>query len=238
MNMHALSTPTATVPSISTTELLAFDGPENEALRTLINRSSRATTELQGKRIAVLATDGVEEIELTLPMHVLRSRGAQVDLIAPAAGATLAKLGLRSPEMRSSHILTVRFMENAGWIPFDRKLEEAHARDFDAIYLPGGAWSPDTLRLNSSALEFVRAASAAGKLIASICHGPQILIDANLVRGKRTTGYWAIHTDLKNAGAEVIDAAVVHDGNLMTSRYRLDLAPFLDAFTKALQNRT
>ena len=223
----------ALVPTISTLALLEFDGAENASLRSMLSRESSDT--LRGRKIAVLVADGVEEIEVSFPLHVLRALGAGVELIAPREGPTLAKLGLSSPPQRNSHILTVRFMENSGWLRFDRTIEDAKAADYDAVYVPGGAWSPDTLRINLHALEFLRTAQAAGKLIASICHGPQVLINAGILKSKRATGYWAIHADLSNAGVQVQDVPVVVDGNLITSRYPLDLPEFIDAIEKHLR---
>ena len=127
----------ALVPTISTEALLEFDGAENASLRALL--AEEPSDSLRGRKVAILAADGVEEIEVTVPLHVLRARGAEVELIAPRRGPTLAKLGLRSPPQREGHILTVRFMENAGWLQFDRPVEDARAEGYDAVYVPGGA---------------------------------------------------------------------------------------------------
>lgn len=234
MHLRHLTTPVATVPTISTAAMLSHEGPENEALRELLRGAEQPDKRLQGKRIAVLVTDGVEEVEITIPLHVLRARGATVEILSPREGPTLEKMGLISPDQRKTHILTVRFMENAGWLAFDRTIEDADVRLYDAVFVPGGAWNPDTLRTHPAALAFLQAAHAAGKILATICHGPWVFINAGLLKGRKATGYGAILTDIRNAGATVLDQPVVIDGNLITSRYPLDLPEMIEALTGAL----
>jgi protease I len=224
------------VPTLSTLAMLSYDAPANAALRALVTDAPGNPNALKGKRIAIISTDGAEEVELTVPMQFFRARGAEVELIAPKA-AELPALGLELPAQRATHILTVRYMENASWVRFDRTLDTAEVDDYDAVFIPGGAWNPDNLRMDPNVLQFLQRADAAGKLIATLCHGPQVLINAGLVKGRKVTGYWAIHTDLKNAGGLVSDVPVVVDGSLITARYPLDLAPFLDAVATGLNAR-
>jgi protease I len=234
MQISRLITTQATVPTISLNALLDYQGIENIALRTMVSDPASGER-IDGKRIAVLAADGVEEIEVTIPLHVLRARGATVEVLAPSIGPSLAKLGLTSPAQRATHIVTVRFMENAGWLPFDRSIETAEASAYDAVYVPGGAWSPDILRSNEHAIAFLRAAAKADKVIASICHGPLVLADAGLLADRHATSYWSVSKDLINAGARWKDAAVVRDGRLITSRYPLDLPEFIASLIDALK---
>src|SRR5450432_1648710 len=106
-------------------------------------------------------------------------------------------------------------MENAGWVAIDRYLGEAAVSDYDALVLPGGAWNPDSLRGDLNARAFVTGALESDKPLLAICHGPQVLISAGLLRGRRVTGFWAIQIDLENAGATVVDEPCVVDGNLI-----------------------
>ncbi|ARV62916.1 hypothetical protein BZZ01_08065 [Nostocales cyanobacterium HT-58-2] len=190
--------------------------------------------ELKGKSFAILATDGVEEIELTLPYQYLKSRGGKVELVSPAYAPFPEKFGVQYPEIRKTHIMTVYFIETAGWFKIDRFLDQAKTADYDAIIVPGGAWNPDILRNTPDAVKFVQEAAAADKIVSAICHGPQVLINAGLLKGKKATSYWNVHLDLANAGATVIDEPVIVDGNIITSRAPLDLPQFLSAVTSAV----
>ena len=102
--------------------------------------------------------------------------------------------------------MTITFIATGGWIRFDRHLEDASAKDYDVVIVPGGVWNPDTLRNDAKAIGFVQEAAAAGKIVAAVCHGPWVLSDAGLLCGKRATGWWSIKPDLENAGATYIDA--------------------------------
>lgn len=165
---------------------------------------------LQKLKIAVLATDGFEESELKEPVAALRHEGAEVVIVSPGHGSI------------------------AGWskgnwaraISVDVKLENAEAKDFDALLLPGGVINPDRLRLEPKAVEFVKEFFDDYKTVAAICHGPQLLIEADAVRGKIVTSWPSLKTDLKNAGAEWVDEPVVEDGNLVTSRKPSDIPAF------------
>jgi protease I len=165
---------------------------------------------LQGKNIAILATDGFEEVELLKPMEALTKEGATVEVVSLKAGE-IQGFNHLMPDKR---------------ISVDQTLEEAEASDYDALVLPGGAYNPDQLRINTEALKFVRAFADAGKPIGAICHAPWILINAGLAQGRTLTSWPSIRQDLKNAGANVVDKEVVVDTGLVTSRGPDDLPAF------------
>jgi protease I len=168
---------------------------------------------ISNARVLIVATDGFEESELFGPREILQGQGAEVKLASPQA----------KPIQATVH-------DDPGkTIRPDLTLDEARADDFDALVLPGGVRNPDTLRLNDEAIALIRAFADAGKPIAAICHGPWLLIEADLVRGKRVTGWPSIWTDLKNAGATVVDEPAVTDCNIVTSRRPDDVAQFTDA---------
>lgn len=166
--------------------------------------------ELSGKTIAVLATDGVEQVELTEPVKALKAAGAEVHVVAPKAGS----------------IQGFKHHDKADRIPVDTALDRADASHYAALVLPGGVINPDALRLEPRAIEFVRAFLQAGKPIAAICHGPWTLIDAEGVKGKKMTSWPSLKVDLRNAGAQWVDEAVVTDQGLVTSRKPDDLPAF------------
>ncbi len=166
---------------------------------------------LQGKKIAVLAADGVEKVELETPRARLVENGAQVQLLSIKSGDIQAR----------NHDL-----EPAGTIRVDREVSEASVDDYDALVLPGGTVNPDKLRLDSSAVAFVRDFVNSGKPVAAICHGPWTLVEAGVIAGRTVTSYPSIRTDLRNAGGNVVDEEVVEDGNLITSRSPDDLPAF------------
>jgi protease I len=165
---------------------------------------------LKGKRVAILVTDGFEQVELESPQKALQDAGADTVIVAP----------------RASKVRGWNHFERGDEFRVDVPLESANAGDFDALLLPGGVHNPDQLRCNKQALQFVRAFHDAGKPLAAICHGPWTLIDAGIVAGKKLTSYESIQTDLKNAGAEWVDQAVVVDNGLVTSRKPDDLPAF------------
>ena len=160
-----------------------------------------------------MATDGFEESELFGPRQMLMSRGAEVRLASPSANPIQA---------------TVRDDPGKVIRP-DLTIEEARAVDFDALLLPGGVRNPDSLRADAGAIALIRAFDAAGKPIAAICHGPWLLVEANLLGGRMATCWHSIRTDLANAGATVVDEPAVTDGNIVTSRKPDDVAAFTDA---------
>jgi protease I len=212
-----------------------LDAPENSAIRDIWVLTPDNPKLHAGRRIAVIATDGVEEIELNTVLHYYRSRGAQVDLIAPKKPNYPYSLGLQIPAVRETHILTITFIAPGGWVKFDRLLDDASAKDYDVVIVPGGVWNPDSLRNDPKVISFVQVAAAAGKIVAALCHGPWILSDAGLTRGKRATGWWAIKPDLENAGATYVDEPAVTDGKIVTSRAPIDLAAFVQAIDAVLK---
>jgi protease I len=137
--------------------------PENAELRKLLTTAPRERRLYAGKRVAVVSTDGVEEVELTATLQYFRDRGATVHLLAPGKPDYPARFGVQIPAIRDTHILAIRYMDFGGWVAFDRKVEEATAADYDAAIVPGGAWNPDTLRANPHALAFLKAMAQAGK---------------------------------------------------------------------------
>ena len=162
------------------------------------------------KKVAILATDGFEEVELTSPKEALLAAGATVEVIAPKSGSIKAwKDGDWSGEEKVDHTL-----------------DEADPDRYDALVIPGGVINPDKLRREEKAIGFVRAFFKAGKPVAAICHGPQVLIEADVVRGRRMTSFHSVRTDLKNAGAIWEDSEVVVDRGLVTSRSPDDLEAF------------
>jgi protease I len=174
-------------------------------------------------RIAVLATDGFEESELQDPISAYRKEGAQVTLVSPKSGS-------------------IRGWKHKNWsgeVTVDKTLDQAKAGDFDALHLPGGVINPDMLRMQPKAVEFVKAFFREGKPVGAICHGPWMLAEADVVRGKKVTSWPSLHTDLVNAGANWVDEEVVQDGNLITSRKPDDLLAYcektIEAFSKAAQ---
>lgn len=165
---------------------------------------------LNGKTVAILATDGFEQVELFDPRKALEKAGAKTHLVAPHGG-----------ELRAWNL--------DDWgkkVKVDRELNEASANDYDALLIPGGVMSPDKLRLDTRAVAFVKQFFDAGKPVASICHGPWMLIEADAVHGRMVTSWPSLQTDLKNAGANWVDEQVVVDGNLTTSRKPDDLPAF------------
>jgi protease I len=165
---------------------------------------------LDGKRIAILATDGFEEAELFAPRDELTKAGATVEIVSPHGG-----------EIQGFNHLTPDKTA-----PVDKTLDQADPADYDALVLPGGANNPDHLRIDDKALNFVRAFFEAGKPAGVICHAPWILINAGLAEGRTLTSYKTIRQDLKNAGAKVVDQEVVVDRGLVTSRNPDDLPAF------------
>src|ERR1700744_5991151 len=180
----------ASVLRLSNAQML--DAPENSEIRDIWLLPPDNPKLHAGRRVAVVATDGIEEIELNTVLYYFRSRGAQVDLIAPKKPSYPDFFGLQIPAVRETHIMTITFIATGGWIKFDRHLGDASGKDYDVVIVPGGVWNPDTLRNDARATPFVQEAAAAGKIVAAVCHGPWVLSDAGLTRGKRATGWWSI----------------------------------------------
>jgi protease I len=165
---------------------------------------------LEGKRIAFLATDGVEQSELEQPWNELMQAGAEVELLSVHTGA----------------IQAVRHMDKGDTFEVDGLVADADAADYDGLVLPGGVANPDTLRANRPAVEFVRELFAQSKPIAAICHGPWTLIEAGVVRGRTVTSWPSLKTDITNAGGQWVDEEVHVDRGLVTSRKPADLPAF------------
>ena len=170
--------------------------------------------DMTGRRIAVLATDGVEEVELTRPVEALRRAGAETILVSLKPG----RIQAMEADVNAS-----------GTYAVDMAVSDARAADFDGLVLPGGTTNPDKLRLDDGAVAFVRGFVEADKPIAAICHGPWMLINAGGVAGRTLTSWPSLQTDLRNAGAHWVDQTVVTDGRLVTSRKPDDLPAFCDA---------
>jgi protease I len=162
---------------------------------------------LDGLKVAVLVTDGYEPSELTEPIRALREAGAE-------------------PTIVSNHDGQITGKTDADTAMVDRTLDAATAGDYDALLLPGGVKNPDTMRQDERGVAFVRHFADTGKPIAAICHAPWMLIEADVVRGRRVTSYPSLRTDLRNAGAEWVDEEVVTDRGLVTSRTPKDLPAF------------
>lgn len=170
-------------------------------------------------RILIMATDGFEESELFGPLTLLRQRGAEVLLAAPSPKPIQATV-------RDDPGRTIR--------P-DLTIAQAQAEDFDALVLPGGVINPDALRTDKAAVALVRAFVAAGKPVAAICHGPWLLVEADVIEGRTATSWPSIRTDLRNAGAIVSDDRVVSDGNIITAQAPEDVEAFTEALVAAIQ---
>jgi protease I len=172
---------------------------------------------LDGKRIAILAEEDFEDSELIEPLRSMKKAGAKVVIVGSGSKETYH--GKRGNT-------TIRI---------DTTADKVKAEDFDAIIIPGG-YAPDKMRLHQSMVELVRKAHELGKVVAAICHGPQLLISADTVRGRRVTSWPSLAVDLENAGAEWVDEPVVQDGNLITSRKPADLPRFNKAIIEALRD--
>jgi protease I len=169
-----------------------------------------ATNKLTGKRVAILATDGVEQVELTEPRKALDEAGAKTTLVSPKSGK-------------------IKGWQHDHWgeeLKVDLALESANADTFDALLLPGGVMNPDQLRMNKQAVQFVRSFFDAGKPVAAICHAPWMLVEADVVSGRSVTSWPSLQTDLRNAGADWVDREVVTDQGLVTSRKPDDIPAF------------
>jgi protease I len=169
---------------------------------------------VSGKKVAILTENGFEEIELTSPKKAMENAGIDVDIVSPQKN-------------------TVKAWAHDHWsieLPVDVNLSEAKMEDYDALMIPGGVINPDLMRINQDCVEFAKGFMEAGKPVAAICHGPQLLIETGLLKGRKLTSYPSVKTDLKNAGAHWKDKEVVVDNGLVTSRSPKDL----DAFNKKL----
>jgi protease I len=172
------------------------------------------TRELEGRAIAILATDGVERVELEEPCGALLAAGAKTEILSIHDGEIQARQ---------------QDMEPAGHFTVDKVVSDASPGAYDGLLLPGGTVNPDKLRMDDGAVAFVKAFVDTGRPVAAICHGPWTLAEADVVRGRRMTSWPSIRTDLRNAGAEVVDEEVVIDDQFLTSRSPADLRAFCPA---------
>lgn len=166
--------------------------------------------QLSSKKVAIVVTDGFEEIEFTAPKEALENAGAKVDVIAPQAGK-------------------IKAWAKTNWggaYPVDKTIDDVHAQDYDALVLPGGVMNPDRLRTNPAVVNFVSQFLNEHKPIAAICHGPWTLIETGALQGRTMTSWPSLKTDLKNAGVDWVDKEVVVDNGLVTSRKPDDLPAF------------
>jgi protease I len=167
-------------------------------------------TKLQGKRVAFLATDGVEEVEYTKPREAVEQAGGQVELVSVESGS----------------IQAFNHLDKSNTYPVDRAVADADPEAYDGLVLPGGVANPDFLRVDPDVQRFVRAFFDAGKPVGAICHGPWTLIDAGVVEGRTLTSWPSLRTDLANAGATWVDEECYVDRGLVTSRKPDDLPAF------------
>lgn len=165
---------------------------------------------LAGRRVAFLATNGVDESELAQPWAAITAAGASAELISLQAG----------------EIQSIAKGEKAGKFKVDRLVGDVSVRDYDALVLPGGLKNPDTLRMNLAAVEFVRSFMDADKPVGAICHGPWLLVEADCVRGRTLTSYPSLQTDIRNAGGDWVDRTVIADQKLVSSRNPGDIPAF------------
>ncbi len=176
--------------------------------------------QLKGRRVAFLATDGVEQVELTAPWNALKQAGAEVKLVS----------------IKPGEIQALNHDEKGERFTIDAEVSTVSARDFDALVLPGGVANPDRLRTNKDAVNFVREFMEADKPVAAICHGPWLLVEADAVRGRTVTSWPSLETDIKNAGGAWVDKPVQLDQKLLTSRKPDDLPAFCAQLVELLAN--
>jgi protease I len=171
---------------------------------------------LNGKKVAILAADMFERVELEEPRKALEDAGAEVEIVS----------------IHDGEIQGFDHFEPASKLAVDRTVDEASADDYDALLIPGGVGNPDQLRGDENAVAFVRGFHEAGKPMAVICHGPWVLVEAGVMRGRRVTSWPTLETDIRNAGGEWVDREVVVDGNIVTSRKPEDIPAFTREMTR------
>lgn len=184
-----------------------------------------ASLQLQGKKVAILATDGFEQVELLEPQKALREAGAETHVVSP-----------KGPKIKG--------WDHDHWgqeVAVDVPLASARSGDYDALLLPGGVMNPDKLRMDEKAVEFVREMVNSSKPVAAICHGPRTLVEAGSVKGRTLTSWPSLKTDIRNAGGTWVDETVVSDRGLVTSRKPSDIPAFnqkmIEAFAQGRQTR-
>ena len=175
--------------------------------------------DLNGKRVAFLATDMVEQVELTKPWDAVEQAGGSPELIS----------------LEDGEIQGFNHYDKADTFQVDRTVADASVDDYDALVIPGGVGNPDTMRDDDDAVRFVREFMESGKPMAVICHGPWMLVEADVARGRKLTSFSSIQTDMKNAGADWVDEEVVVDGNLVTSRQPDDIPAFNEKLLELIE---
>ncbi|WP_119274434.1 type 1 glutamine amidotransferase domain-containing protein [Taklimakanibacter deserti] len=183
-------------------------------------------TDIRKARILIIATDGFEQSELLVPLQKLREKGAVVEIAAP--DKTRERSEIRGWRGESA---------KADWgdsVPVDRSLDDIDPQSYDALIVPGGVMNPDKLRLEPKAIEAVQRFTKDGKIVAAICHGPWLLADAGVAKGRRMTCFWSIRKDIENAGAQWSDQEVVTDDGIITSRSPKDIPAFIDKIVQEI----
>ena len=175
--------------------------------------------ELQGRKVAILAADGVEQVELVEPRRVVEDAGAEVEILSPQSGEIQAVEGEINP---------------ADTFPVDRTVSEASADEYDALVLPGGVANPDNTRSDPDSVQFIRSFFEQGKPVGAICHAPWTLVEADVLQGRKLTSFPSLQTDVENAGGEWVNEEVVTDQGLVTSRDPDDLPAFCDKLVEEI----
>ena len=186
------------------------NAPEKPSLADRAAAASTNENPLKGRRVAVLATDGVEQVELVQPMEALKAAGAEVHLIS----------------LECEPIQGMNHDDKADTFPVDRSVEEVKVADYQGLVIPGGVANPDRLRVDEAAVKLVRDFVEHDKPVAAICHGPWVLVEADVVRGRTLTSWPSLQTDIRNAGGEWVDEEVVVDSGIVTSRKPDDIPAF------------
>ncbi|HVV57494.1 MAG TPA: type 1 glutamine amidotransferase domain-containing protein [Gaiellaceae bacterium] len=181
-----------------------------------------AEQQLEGKRVAIIAADMFEQVELVEPRKALEDAGAQTELIS----------------MKPGEIQGFNHFDPADKVKVDKAIEEADASDYDALMIPGGVGNPDLMRGDENMVEFVRAFFEAGKPVAAICHGPWMLVEADVVRGRKVTSWPTLQTDIRNAGGNWVNEEVVTDQGLVTSRKPDDIPAFNEKMIEEIREGT
>jgi protease I len=176
---------------------------------------------LAGTKIAILATDGFEQVELTEPKKALEEAGGFTEVVSPKSG----------------EIKAWKMKDWGETVKVNKTLEKARAQDYDALVLPGGVMNPDQLRMDPKAVQFVKEFVATGRPVAAICHGPWTLVEAGVVKGRTFTSWPSVKTDLKNAGTNWVDKEVATDGQFISSRKPEDIPAFNKAIIEAVGGR-
>jgi len=176
-------------------------------------------SDLNGKRVAFLATDMVEQVELTEPWRAVEAAGGKPELVS----------------LESGEIQGFDHYDKADTFRVDREVSDASPGEYDALVIPGGVGNPDTMRADENAVRFVREFVRSGKPMGVICHAPWMLVEADVVRGRTLTSFWSIKTDVENAGGDWVDNEVVVDGNLVTSRSPEDIPAFNERLLELIE---